>query len=678
MPLILFVDADTKKATSKIKSASKQAGKDVKQLETKSVSSAAKMTASFKRLAGIAGIGGVSFALKAAIGQLFKFETALAEVSTLVDTSVVSMRGFNVEILKLTTGIPKSAVDITKGLYQVISAGVTDASDALLVLEVSAKAATGGLTDTNTAVKAITTILNSYQKNISEATNVSDILFTTVRLGTLRFANIAESIGIVSTSAALAGVTFEELSAALSTMTKFGIKTEISVTALNRLFLQIVNPSTQLKENSKDLGVEFSAAALRAKGFAAFMAELTEKFKEDEDAIFALGLDLRAFRALAVLGGKGADEFVRQLGEMALAAGAAEVAFGKINKTAEAQSQLLKNRLNVDWLEFGNAVLPVVVFAFDALLFAMSPVSSMLDTYDKAIADAKKRTDDIVPTLGGFATAMLNAAQAQAKFFKAKAGESSTKDEPFTLLQARREQDIEALEARLKIREVSETDLTLTLQALGVTRETFELQQDLILLAQNKVLLEQASNTIITTRLKKVNEIFDLEVQARINAINAAEAADDLAKQQEKVADSQQRSAIAAGRFSQNLARALVSGQGLEKSLLSAAISLGLSFLPGGSVFGGFFGHGGIAPGGFVPSIIGEGGGAPEIVQSESPIRVTPLTTNNNNRQNISVVLNLPNVGTIDKFELRNVIIPLITEEIERGTSELTATRLRS
>ena len=121
-----------------------------------------------------------------------------------------------------------------------------------------------------------------------------------------------------------------------------------------------------------------------------------------------------------------------------------------------------------------------------------------------------------------------------------------------------------------------------------------------------------------------------------VNSINAAEAAEDLA-------NSQQLAAAAAGTFSQNLARALVSGQGLEKALLSAAISFGLSFIPGGSLFGGLFAHGGTAPGGFVPSIVGEGGGAPEIIQSASPIRVTPLTTNNDNRQSSTNVFNFPN-----------------------------------
>ena len=133
----------------------------------------------------------------------------------------------------------------------------------------------------------------------------------------------------------------------------------------------------------------------------------------------------------------------------------------------------------------------------------------------------------------------------------------------------------------------------------------------------------------------------------------------------EEIKDEANLAADAAGRFSQNLARALISGQGLEKVLLSAAISFGLSLIPGGSLFG-KFAHGGIAPGGFVPSIVGEGGGAPEIIQSASPIKVTPInnrTVNNNG----SVNLVFPNVTSFDKFTVENELMPLIREQLSEG-----------
>lgn len=151
------------------------------------------------------------------------------------------------------------------------------------------------------------------------------------------------------------------------------------------------------------------------------------------------------------------------------------------------------------------------------------------------------------------------------------------------------------------------------------------------------------------------------------NQAALAESIPELPKNIKIVDEEMERAEAAAGRFSQNLARALISGQGLEKSLLNAAISFGLSFIPGGSNFGGFFGHGGVAPGGFVPSIAGEGGGSPEIIQSATPIKVTPLTTttNNNNKMNLTIVL--PGVITLDRFNLENEIMPLVGQIMRDG-----------
>jgi len=315
-----------------------------------------------------AGFAGLGFAIKGAIGNMVKFQTAMAEVSTLIDTSTTDMGKLNDNIVDLSTRVPQDAVNISKGLYQTISAGITDVNDALFVTEVATKAATGGLTDTNTAVDAITTVLNAYQKSVGEANDVSDVLFQTVKDGKTRFGELAQGIGTVASSAALAGVKFRELGAAIATITKFGVNTELAVTALNRLFLQIATPTDALRKKAKDLHIEFNIAALRAKGFAGFMKDLTEKFGDNQNAIFDLGLDIRAFRALSILGGTGAKEFGKRLEAMGERAGATETAFKKMNKTTDSQFKLFKNKFNAVLINLGDVILPAVNTGLDLFL----------------------------------------------------------------------------------------------------------------------------------------------------------------------------------------------------------------------------------------------------------------------------------------------------------------------
>ena len=123
---------------------------------------------------GIATMTTAVFAIRGAVKTVLAFEDAMAEVSTIVDTNTVNMKKLNSEILDLSTRVPKDAESLAQGLYQTISAGVTDVADAMIVLESSSKAATAGLTSTFVAVDAGTTIMNAYGKTVEEIDAIQD------------------------------------------------------------------------------------------------------------------------------------------------------------------------------------------------------------------------------------------------------------------------------------------------------------------------------------------------------------------------------------------------------------------------------------------------------------------------------------------------------------------------
>ena len=176
--------------------------------------------------------------------------------------------------------------------------------------------------------------------------------------------------------------------------------------------------------------------------------------------------------------------------------------------------------------------------------------------------------------------------------------------------------------------------------------------------------------------ISAIDNIGDASERWAKNQAALAKTIPELPKNIKIVDKSMELAASAAENFSQSLARALISGKGLQESLLGAAINLGLSFIPGGSLFGGLFAHGGTAPGGGIPSIVGEAGGAPEIIQSATPIRVTPLTTTNNNNFQNHFTLVFPAVRELDDFELQTNIIPKINALVKGGESPLSASEI--
>ena len=109
----------------------------------------------------------------------------------------------------------------TEGLYNVISAQIKE-SEALNVLNVSASTAKANFSDLGNTTKLITSILNSYNMEADQAGRVSDVLSESVRLGVVTLDEYANSLGTILPSAKSAGVSYEELTAVITTMTKKG------------------------------------------------------------------------------------------------------------------------------------------------------------------------------------------------------------------------------------------------------------------------------------------------------------------------------------------------------------------------------------------------------------------------------------------------------------------------
>lgn len=312
------------------------------------------------------GVAAVAAGIKATkmAGELDK---SLREVATLLPGTVEDLEGVRRSIIRLSTEVPEPPAQLTRALYQTISAGITDTAEAFGVLEVASRAAVAGLSDTFSAVDAITTVLNAYQLSTDQATRVSDVFFTTIKEGKLVFGDIAANIGTVATSAALAGVSIEEVGAALATMTKFGINAAEASTALNRFLLSVTQATDDQIAAAKRLGIEWNTTALRSKGLVGFLQDLNIATKGNIDLLAEINPNIRAARAAFILAGEGAAEYARILNSTNNAAGATQDAFEDMRGALDTQAQLLKNKVNAAWLELGSKLLPDVIALLEQL-----------------------------------------------------------------------------------------------------------------------------------------------------------------------------------------------------------------------------------------------------------------------------------------------------------------------
>ncbi len=166
------------------------------------------------------------------------FETALTEVATISDEVFSKFSQYKGQILDLSTQGKQSAKDLTSAFYDIVSAGY-DGQQGLEVLRNSVKASTAGFVETATAADGLTTVLNAWGKDASEAEKVSDVFFKTVEKGKTRFVELASNIAQVAPIASSMGVSFEEIAGATASLTKQGTPTAQAMTQIRSSLLSM-------------------------------------------------------------------------------------------------------------------------------------------------------------------------------------------------------------------------------------------------------------------------------------------------------------------------------------------------------------------------------------------------------------------------------------------------------
>ncbi len=303
---------------------------------------------------GLLGLAAAGYSVVKVFGAYERYTQRMAEVYTLVDVSREKFAGFSREILEMTKRIPQSAEELAAAEYDIISSGVA-LTKSTRVLELSAKAAVAGVTDTKTAVRAGLGVLNAYGMGVEQLGHVYDVLFETVRQGVTTFPELSQYLGEVLPVATAAKVNFESLAASIAVMTKAGMRTPIATTALMGAIRALSVPAPEARKKFEELGITW-------KGLIPTLEELKKRALSMEQ-LRALIPDVRAMNGVITLLNH-LEELKKTLGDMKEASGAMETAYGKMADTPANKIRLFRNALGELQIQMGGfisgSLLPVV------------------------------------------------------------------------------------------------------------------------------------------------------------------------------------------------------------------------------------------------------------------------------------------------------------------------------
>ena len=307
---------------------------------------------------------GVTLPLLALAGQGVKafsdVEKGLREVVTLTGQAGAEAEAtfatFSEGVSRLSDELDVAQGELVDGLYSALSAGVPT-ENAFSFLETAARAGIAGVATTEEAVDGITSAINAFGLEFSEADRVADVFFSTVRAGKTTLSEIAANIGKIAPVANLAGISLEEVGAALSTLTANGLTTSQAATQIKASIDAITAPTEEITAAFVEAGFATGQAAIESVGYQGALDVLFDSVNGNLGELKALVGTQEAVGATAIIAGSGAEKFANDLDAATSAAGAAATAFEEIDKARDFERFL--NDARQLSLELGEALLPV-------------------------------------------------------------------------------------------------------------------------------------------------------------------------------------------------------------------------------------------------------------------------------------------------------------------------------
>lgn len=312
----------------------------------------------------LAGAAAAFLSFQAAAGSVSNardFNAALAESSTLIEGTAAEMDEMSSSARTLAKDFGGDATTQVKAFYQAISAGAGSVTDATGLLDQANRLAIGGAAEVTTAVDILTSAMNVYVDEGLSAADTSDALFVAMKAGKTTIEELATTLGKVLPLAQKLGVSFDETTATVAALTKGGIATSQAVTGVQAAMTSVLKPSKEASDLAADLSLNFNAAAVEAKGFAAFMADVVAKTNGSSEAMSILFGSVEATTVALALSGAAGGFLSDILGDMATKTGQTDEAFQKMASSLDKRWGRAVAATGDLALGLGNTLLTVLV-----------------------------------------------------------------------------------------------------------------------------------------------------------------------------------------------------------------------------------------------------------------------------------------------------------------------------
>jgi TP901 family phage tail tape measure protein len=151
------------------------------------------------------------------------------------------------------------------------------------------------------AANMLTALRDAFNGSMKDMDSYADTLTNIHNLGRVNMDGFADSLGRVMPLAQQAGISFEELGSAITTLTRRDFTEDQAVTSMANILKSLTAPSAGAKAEMHSLGIEFDKTGIAGKKFSDIIQEIVTKTNGNTGDILKMIPDIRGERGIAGL-----------------------------------------------------------------------------------------------------------------------------------------------------------------------------------------------------------------------------------------------------------------------------------------------------------------------------------------------------------------------------------------
>jgi TP901 family phage tail tape measure protein len=335
-------------------------------------------------LAALGVVGAVAVMGAASVKAAGDFQEQMGIINTIAHQTPAELDKTGQAIRALSVSSGTGLTDLTKGFYDLLSAGVP-ATKAMDALRQANTLAIGGLATTAQTVDLITTAINSYGLNTKQAALATDQFALAVQDGKVTADQIASSFADVAPLAHTMGIGIDEISTTYAVLTARGVPAAEAMTQMNRAMIELLKPNADLADLQTKLHVKFADIA-RDKGLVEALNEMRTAAEANGVPFQNLFGRLEGMKFALATTGPQFQTYSDELSKMHDATGTAAAQAAERMGTFDRQLSILGNSLQSLAIGVGNAFLPALTAVVQQVSGVVQSISEWSDAHPGLLA----------------------------------------------------------------------------------------------------------------------------------------------------------------------------------------------------------------------------------------------------------------------------------------------------